>query len=86
MSRRTLFLTVRIEGSVMYHRDNQLLTTDTAQLRSFPKFLPNANEPEEASGPHIPDEASKELEAQMLHSWYQQKKAFRRYASRLRRH
>ena len=54
----------------------------------FPKkssrFLGNKNQPGDGAAAELNDEAAKELEAEILLSWYHEKRGFRRYAKKLR--
>ena len=68
----------------MSQKTLHLFTRYTLPKRSFPKFLLNKVEPEEKPKVETPDEASQELEADVLRSWYRQKRGFRRYARKLR--
>ena len=70
----------------MSQKTNYSFSIQTLPKRSFPKFLSNKNEPWERPILESPDEASKELEAEMLLSWYRQKRVLRRYARELRQH
>lgn len=70
----------------MSQKTISLFSRQTLPKSSFPKFLLSKDEPEDRLGLEMADEASKELAAETLHSWYAQKRGFRRQARQLRQH